>query len=494
MVAPDDGVGAIAASGALPRAAPTNEILPYRKNFWVPALQVIADIASLEFCMYLAFLARGLASGWFPISLQPPSYVGLTAGVLILPLAYFMMGLYPGHGINGVERLRRHTLATSIVFFSLIAWDYLAQGGVWSRGVLLAAWMFSLVLVPAGAAWVRWFLIWANMWGTPVIVVGSGKAGRDVTDALNRDRKLGLVPVGFLDDDPGLAGATIGGVPVLGPVSRAGAFARRIDTAVLAMPTIGPNKLGELSAKLPFPHVVVVPDLIGFHSVWVTTRDLGGILGLEIKKNLLIPHNRLLKRALDIALGVPLFVFTLPLMVLTSIAIVIVSPASPIYAQLRERQGGSGLRMLKLRTMYPDAEARLERYLKENPAAEREWMRYFKLRDDPRVLPYLGRFLRQSSIDEVPQLWNILRGDMSLVGPRPFPEYHLEQFDPIFRELRRSVPAGLTGLWQVEMRSDGDLEQQEALDSYYIRNWSLWLDLYILFKTGVVVLAGKGAR
>ena len=140
-----------------------------------------------------------------------------------------------------------------------------------------------------------------------------------------------------------------------------------------------------------------------------------------------------------------------------------------------------------------DAEKRLEEHLAENPELREEWKERFKLARDPRLIPLVGRLFRQFSIDELPQLWSVLRGDMSLVGPRPFPDYHLSQFSPVFLELRQRVRPGITGLWQITIRSDGGIAEQVAYDSYYIRNWSVWLDLYILSRTIAAVAAGRGA-
>jgi Undecaprenyl-phosphate galactose phosphotransferase WbaP len=424
-------------------------------------------------------------------------YLALWPALFVFLLVYSTMGLYPAAGLGPVEELRRTVLATTLVCLAASAAIFLLKDiGLYSRGVFILFWLGSAVLVPLSRALVRWQCAARPWWGVPVVIIGAGETGRLVCSRLVEQPYLGLKPVAFLDDGDGRRGLPAG-VPVAGPLSAAPALAASLHIchALVAMPGVKRHELMPVLEQMGavFAHLIVIPDLFGMASLWVSTRDLGGVLGLEIRQNLLVPVNRWLKRGLDLALASLFGILSIPVLALAVLWIKRVSPGPAFYTQQRQGEAGRPIRVLKLRTMYPDAEMRLMAYLAENPDARHEWDRYFKLRNDPRLLPGIGHFLRRTSLDELPQFWNVLRGEMSLVGPRPFPEYHLDQFGAKFRELRSRVAPGITGLWQVSARSDGDLRVQEALDTYYIRNWSLWLDLHILARTLRAVLSRQGA-
>jgi lipopolysaccharide/colanic/teichoic acid biosynthesis glycosyltransferase len=201
----------------------------------------------------------------------------------------------------------------------------------------------------------------------------------------------------------------------------------------------------------------------------------------------------MIKRVLDVILATIGLLICLPVIALCAVLIKLVSSGPIFFRQEREGLHGRKFRVWKLRTMYADAEARLAELLKHDAELRRQFERKAKLSRDPRLIPIVGKLLRRLSLDELPQLWNVILGDMSLVGPRPFPDYHLAMLSADCKKLRMAVRPGLTGMWQVMVRSEGLIEDQERFDIYYIKNWSLWLDLYILARTGGAVLIARGA-
>lgn len=407
-------------------------------------------------------------------------------------------GLYPGIGLGAVEHIRRVCRGITLIYLLLTAAMFMTKDRSWaeSRGGFFLSWAFSLALAPAGR-WIAGQVCGKRpWWGVPVIILGAGDTGRRIIRNLNMNRVLGYRPVACLDDDPEKQGL-FEGVPVVGALRDAAEIAAeyRIQYAVIAMPTMPRAKLTShlRTWSTVFPNIVIIPDLFGIASLWIETRDLGGVLGLEIRHNLLKPVNRWIKRTVDVAVSGAGLILIAPFIPIVTLWIKLASPGSAFFVQAREGEHGKPIHILKFRTMFVNAEEMLESHLAANPAARAEWDQFCKLKDDPRIITGIGALLRKTSLDELPQLWNILKGDMSLVGPRPFPSYHNSRFHPEFRSLRTQVRPGLTGMWQVSARSDGDLGVQESLDSYYIRNWSLWLDVYLLIRTFRVVVSGQGA-
>ena len=456
-----------------------------------------ATLAASDAWMLTASVVAGFAL-W---RLVNPTIPPLRPEVLLLPLCcvgvFATSGQYPGIGLTAVEHLRRICRGVSAVYLLFLFAMFLTKDQ-WagSRGALLLSWALSLGLVSLGRCVAMHMMARRLWWGIPVLVIGAGLTGRATVRSLNFNRVLGYRPVAFLDDDPQKHGVC-DGVPVVGTLDDAASVARDfgIGYAVLAIPRMPSERLVYHLRRWRriFPKILIVSDLTGISTQWTEPRDLGGMIGFETHQKLLNPIAQWIKRTLDLAAASFGLLVCAPLLGVCALWIRKASPGNPFYTQERVGRDGTTLRILKLRTMFPDADQKLESHLAGNPSAREEWERFCKLKHDPRILPGVGHFLRKTSLDELPQLWNVLKGEMSLVGPRPFPAYHNARFDPEFLQVRIQVRPGLTGLWQVSARSDGDLDVQQSLDSYYIRNWSLWLDIYILARTVRAVLAPRGS-
>jgi len=193
--------------------------------------------------------------------------------------------------------------------------------------------------------------------------------------------------------------------------------------------------------------------------------------------------SRATKRGIDVVLAAATGLLLLPLLIVIAAAIKCVSRGPVLYSQLRLGRHGKPFRVLKFRTMTKDAEHRLGEYLENDLDYRQQWHNGFKVKNDPRVIPWIGPLLRTTSLDELPQLWNVLAGQMSLVGPRPLPGYHHDQLSEDFQRSRESMPPGITGQWQVSARRDGNPETIRKWDTFYLENWSLLLDLKILALT-----------
>jgi Undecaprenyl-phosphate galactose phosphotransferase WbaP len=363
----------------------------------------------------------------------------------------------------------------------------------------LAVWLLAFPISYYARSLAKLTLIQRNRFGEPYLVVGAGPVGHQVLRDMHRNRELGQVPVGVFSDFSELWDKRVEDVPVLGPIDLVTNYIPPypIRHVLIALGNTPENRARteELIALLSkvYPSVQTLVHLAETSNLLVTSRAIGPHLALEVKQPRLLPRQSIIKRALDLAVGVPALCVAVPIIAVAALSVKIVSPGPTFFAQVREGKHGKPIRIWKIRTMVLDAEKRLAEHLASNSAARFEYERTLKLRLDPRVIPRVGHSLRRTSIDELPQLWNVVRGDLTLVGPRVMLAHEVERFSEKGRELRRDVPPGLTGLWQILYRNNSDIQIWEAADSYYVNNWSIWMDLWILFRTVRVVVTRAGA-
>lgn len=452
---------------------------------------VVADLFGLIVAVFISVRVRLALNGMF----EPILYWNLWPLLGLVFAIYAIAKLYPAVGISPVEELRRICLSTTLFYFALAAVIFLFQeGGTYSRGIFLMAWILSMAGVWLSRITVRRLVSPFPWWGFPVVIMGAGRTGELVIRTLKRQPGLGFKPIAVLDDDPKKQGY-LEAVPVMGKLAFAPYLARErnVSHAIVAMPGVPREKLLAILERYghTFAHLLVIPDLFGLASLWVSATDMGGILGLEIRQRLLLPGPRLLKTILDFSLTVILGILMLPLFLLIMLAVRLDSPGPIFYGHHRLGRGGRPFVAWKFRSMVINADAVLDHHLKVNHLFRDEWERERKLKSDPRITR-IGRLLRRTSLDELPQLLNVLRGEMSLVGPRPIVDDEIAHYADKF-ELYKRVPPGITGLWQVSGRNDVTYSERVNLDAYYVRNWSVWLDIYILLRTIWVVLIGDGA-
>jgi Undecaprenyl-phosphate galactose phosphotransferase WbaP len=418
-------------------------------------------------------LARDFASGLALVSMGTV-WVGLRA----------VLGLYPGYGLGQVEELRRQTFA-SIATITILAILTFEEGTLFSY-ILFFVWCVGLlVLGPLTRHVVKRVMREAGLWGKLVVVVGADKAGAHMLKVLQQEKDLGFNPLAVFDNRVAPMGGTLEGVPYGGTLSDAAALGRKygIDTAIFAMPNTRREHLLKFVnlASLSFQHVIVIPNLGGITNCTVVARDLAGTFGVEIKYNLLDPWAQRVKRMMDVVATLIGGALILPLILSLCLLVRMESRGPVFYKDQRMGRNGRLFSCVKFRTMVLDAEDLLQRMLAENEEMRNEYLEYHKLRNDPRVTR-IGRFLRKTSLDELPQLWNVLRGEMSLVGPRPYLPRESEDIGTTEKEILRVTP-GITGPWQVAGRNHTSFSERVDMDACYVRDWSIWLDIVLLAQT-----------
>jgi len=452
---------------------------------------LLGDLVAVSATLCAAVLVRLTFSGEFALG----TYGRLWPLLALFPITYALFGLYPGIAISPVAEIRSTTYATTLVFLLLSGATFMLRNPVdYSRLTFFGGWLAALFVVPLVRSFVRKTCSDYPWWGYRTVIFGGSAQGETVARKLIRNPEIGLRPVAIFDNDLP-RGTIVHGVPVCGTIERAPDFAEKyaITRAIMAMPDASFPELLELLDEhaQTFSRVFMVSGLQGLSSIGVQTRDVSRVLALEVRKNLLLTGPRMAKRALDVTFAAIISIAVAPLGLLIALLIKLESRGPALYRQSRIGQAHGRFRVWKFRSMCANADEVLARHLEANPELKAEWQRDHKLKNDPRITR-IGRILRKTSLDELPQLLNVLRGEMSLVGPRPIVDGEIQKYGDSFALYRQVVP-GLTGLWQVSGRNQTTYRERVELDNYYVRNWSPWLDLYLLARTVKIVVTGYGA-
>jgi Undecaprenyl-phosphate galactose phosphotransferase WbaP len=419
-------------------------------------------------------------------------YVPIIVGFVLVAVE---LGLYPGIRLGPVEEFRRLAVSATLIFGMWIAGVVLLTGGLQQQLLFLSlAYVLSLTNLWVFRGTARRLLAKCSWWGFPTLVCGDDAVAAKVYQWLDANKRLGLRPVGVIAD-PASPDVDIDEAWYAGPWADARAIAeqRNVYWAVVVPPEEASSPIATTITEhlSTIPHIHILSELTGLPDHWSRHQQLDGLAGIHLQQNLMLPLPRITKRFMDVVLTLVGGVLLLPLLFYIAVAVKLSSRGPVLYANERIGRDGRRFRMWKFRSMFTNGDAVLEYYLDAHPEHREEWETTQKLKWDPRITR-IGRFIRKTSLDELPQLWNVLRGEMSLVGPRPILLEEEAKYGEYYA-LYTMVKPGITGMWQVSGRSNTSYEERLQLVAYYVRNWSLWLDIYLLLKSVRIVLFGRGA-
>jgi Undecaprenyl-phosphate galactose phosphotransferase WbaP len=465
----------------------------------VRLISIAVDLLTIGLVFAAVTLARKVAGGDFDLN----QYFRLWPFLIIFWAVFEKTGLYNGTSIHAgasigpVEEIRRIFYATAVVFIAIGFSNYCYRPGnyLYSRGILIGTFFLSVIFLPLNRILLRKILMRFNLWGMPAIVIGSGSAARQIFKTMQQRSEYGLIPVGFFTDsdthDMPADATCLGTIDDLEAISAAMGI-RYVILAKDSPPDTPAIQQLIRRCGSCFPHLLIIPPGFTNSCSGVSPKDIGGTLGLEIRNNLQIASIYRIKRIMDYLFMIPIFIATLPLMGLIALWVKLDSPGPVFFKHRRVAKNGNQINIYKFRTMADGAADTLDGLITADRTLKDEWETYGKLQNDPRITK-AGAWLRKTSLDELPQLFNVFQGKLTLVGPRPLVQKELKIYGEAAALFDRVKP-GLTGLWQVSGRNNLTYEERARMDLYYVNNWSVWLDIYILAKTVYAVLFRHGAR
>ncbi len=468
-----------------------------RAPWWV----IVSDVLLINVSMLLAYWVRYRLQ-WFrdvsyhhPLSAYIPFSLLFTALMLLTFWIDRVYRQWQRHSwVDQVYHITNAAARSVVVLFAVTFFLDVFRPLQYSRALFLQVGVIVILLLSLARLAQNAVVAWLRARGVGiarVIIVGAGEVGRTVMRTVVARPELGYQIVGFVDDNPQKGQTNIGRFKALGPVHNLPRLieVEEVDEVIITLPWMYHRKIMGIVQECARRQVSarIVPDLFQMSLSQVDVDDLGGVPVIGVREVGFGRGALLVKRGMDVAGAIVGLTLGAPILGLIALAIRLDSPGPVIFRQTRVGKDGRTFEILKFRSMREGAEEEQSRLLDMNEADGL----FFKIRDDPR-LTRVGRFLRRHSLDELPQLWNVLRGEMSLVGPRPNTPTEVRRYTEWHRKRLEALP-GMTGLWQVSGRSLISFDEMVLLDIYYIENWSPWLDLKILARTIPQVLFGEGA-
>lgn len=461
----------------------------------LPLMLVIGDYISVIVAEQCAYILRN-----FIMSSGPVLNISWLNFWIVFP-AFFLLFL-------NIEKLySRRTQFWNVIrsvfycsiyaIIAIIIELYVAQlAGNTSRLFVGLLWIFSFIFLIISRFFIKKIVAKYDMLQLPVLIIGAGRTAEILVKGIAKDESLGYKIIGFLEDK-NFDSYILKEYPLLGRFEDAENVIQKtgVKHVFIATPGMEQEALLHLINRIQplVKNVAIIPNLIGMPmgSLEVESLYNEGIMILRVKNNLARKVNRIIKLVFDYTLTVLGTIVIAPILLSIAVWIYSDSPGPIIFKHIRVGKNGQIFPCYKFRTMCVDAQEKLTELLANNPAAREEWERDFKLKNDPRITKS-GAFLRKTSLDELPQIFNVLRGEMSLVGPRPVIDEELERYGEYLDDYLMVKP-GITGMWQVNGRSDTTYEERVQMDSWYVRNWSVWLDIMLLWRTVKAVVQRKGA-
>lgn len=464
-------------------------------NYFLSALLFVIDYLSIVLAEQSAFVLRN----WI-VSDGGTLHISWLNFWVVFPLLYLLFlnieQLY-NRRMQFWQVIEKIFQASLYAVVAIVIVIYIGQiAASTSRMFIFWLWLFSFMYLTVFRYLIKKFLEKVQLLQIPVLIIGAGKTAELLVKGIINDAGMGYKIIGLLEDNC-VRDGILKRFPVLGKFSDVEAviMKTRVQHVFITAPGLEQEKLTQLIYKVQplVKNMGIIPNLVGIPMGGIEVESLFNekLMLLRLKNNLARSWNRYLKIIFDFALTLVGTVAISPILIFIAIWIYKDSPGPVIFKHIRIGKDGREFPCYKFRSMCVDAKEKLAELLENDPVAKAEWERDFKLKNDPRITKS-GAFLRKTSLDELPQIFNVLKGEMSLVGPRPVIEEELERYGEYVNDYLIVKP-GITGMWQVSGRSDIDYKERVLLDSWYVRNWSVWIDIVMLVKTLKVVLLRKGA-